>query len=211
MATDRLVHILADPDRSRELKRLLHAAGLTTVVYETAHCFLEAAPGLRDGCLLLDLTTPGVEGSALQAQLKVLGVRLPLIAMTPKSDVITAVAAMKAGAVDFIEGEADDRRLLAAIEKALADAEDEGSVGETAQAARRLAVLSDRERQVLDEIVAGKPNKVIAHKLAISMRTVEVHRARILKRLGIRSIAEAIGLSALAALASSEEVDQKLF
>jgi two-component system response regulator FixJ len=209
MASESLVHILcADTDRCQVLRRLLHAAGLTAVVYETAHAFLEAAPDLRTGCLLVDLATAGVDASALQTQLKRLGSSLPVIATIPKSDVTTAVETMKAGAVDFIEGPTDDRRLLAAIEAALVYPRNERALGEPAQAARRLAVLSNRERQVLHEIVAGQPNKVIAHKLTISMRTVEVHRARIVKRLGLRSIAEAISLSAVATVGSPEERDE---
>jgi two-component system response regulator FixJ len=125
--------------------------------------------------------------------------------------VTTAVETMKAGAVDFIEGPLDDQRLLAAIEAALIDPQTERTAGGPVQAARqRLAVLSNRERQVLDEIVAGQPNKVIAHKLAISMRTVEVHRARILKRLGVRSIAEAISLSARATVAPPEGTEERM-
>jgi two-component system response regulator FixJ len=212
MAGDRLVHIVdADPERCQLLKRLLYAAGLTAIFYDTAHAFLEAAPKLRAGCLLVDLATPGVDASALQTQLKRLGISLPVIATIPKSDVTTAVETMKAGAVDFIEGPLDDQRLLAAIEAALVDPQTERTGGGPVQAARwRLAVLSNRERQVLDEIVAGQPNKVIAHKLAISMRTVEVHRARILKRLGVRSIAEAISLSALATVASPAGSDERI-
>jgi two-component system, LuxR family, response regulator FixJ len=209
MASDRLVHIVdADPERCQVLKRLLYAAGLTAIVYETAHAFLEAAPALRTGCLLVDLATPGVDRSALQTQLKGLGVSLPVIATTLKGDVTTAVETMKAGAVDVIEGPADDQRLLAAIKAALVDPRGEPAAGGPAQAARRLAVLSNRERQVLDEIAAGQANKVIAHKLAISMRTVEVHRAHILKRLGVRSIAEAIRFSALATVVSPEGHDE---
>jgi two-component system response regulator FixJ len=209
MASERLVHIVAaDADRCQVLKRLLHSAGLTAVVYETAHALLDAAPKLRSGCLLMDLTTPGVDASALRTRLKGLGIGLPVIATIPKADVTTAVETMKAGAVDVIEGPADDQRLLAAIEAALVDPRNEPAAGEPAQAARRLAVLSNRERQILGEIAAGRPNKVIAHKLAISMRTVEVHRAHILKRLGVRSIAQAIRFSALATVVSPEGHDE---
>jgi two-component system response regulator FixJ len=212
MAGDRLVHIVdADPERCQLLKRLLYAAGLTAIFYDTAHAFLEAAPKLRAGCLLVDLAAPGVNAAALQTQLRRLRIDLPVIATIPKANVTTAVETMKAGAVDFIEGPLDDQRLLAAIEAALVDPQTERTAGGLVQAARqRLAVLSNRERQVLDEIVAGQPNKVIAHKLAISMRTVEVHRARILKRLGVRSIAEAISLSALATVASPAGSDERI-
>jgi two-component system response regulator FixJ len=151
-----------------------------------------------------------VNGPALQTRLKRLGSSLPVIATTPKGDVTTAVEAMKAGAVDFIEGPVDDQRLLAAIEAALGEPRNEPSPKEPVRAARRLAALSTRERQVLDQIVAGQSNKVIAHKLAISMRTVEVHRAHILRRLGIRSIAEAISLSALATVTSLAGEDEEI-
>lgn len=198
MPNDRLVHVIsADANRCDALQRLLRSAGLTAVIYETADAVLEAAPKLRAGCLLVDLATPGMDGCTLQAKLRALGVSLPVIATAPKADVLTAVETMKAGAADFIEGPAEDHRVLAAIKAALVEPRNEPGPGEPAQAARRLSVLSGRERQILEEIVAGQLNKVIAHKLAISMRTVEVHRARILRRLGIRSIAEAISLSAL--------------
>jgi two-component system response regulator FixJ len=211
MASERLVHIVGtDVDRCQALQELLRSAGITAVIYETADAFLESAAKLRAGCVLVDPATPGVNGPALQTRLKRLGSSLPVIATTPKGDVTTAVEAMKAGAVDFIEGPVDDQRLLAAIEAALGEPRNEPSPKEPVRAARRLAVLSTRERQVLDQIVAGQSNKVIAHKLAISMRTVEVHRAHILRRLGIRSIAEAISLSALAAVTSPDRNEEEM-
>jgi two-component system response regulator FixJ len=211
MASERLVHIVGtDVDRCQALQELLRSAGITAVIYETADAFLELAAKLRAGCVLVDPATPGVNGPALQTRLKRLGSSLPVIATTPKGDVTTAVEAMKAGAVDFIEGPVDDQRLLAAIEAALGEPRNEPSPKEPVRAARRLAVLSTRERQVLDQIVAGQSNKVIAHKLAISMRTVEVHRAHILRRLGIRSIAEAISLSALATVTSLAGEDEEI-
>jgi len=211
MASERLVHIVGtDVDRCQALQELLRSAGITAVIYETADAFLESAAKLRAGCVLVDPATPGVNGPALQTRLKRLGSSLPVIATTPKGDVTTAVEAMKAGAVDFIEGPVDDQRLLAAIEAALGEPRNEPSPKEPVRAARRLAVLSTRERQVLDQIVAGQSNKVIAHKLAISMRTVEVHRAHILRRLGIRSIAEAISLTALATVTSLAGEDEEI-
>jgi len=211
MASERLVHIVGtDVDRCQALQELLRSAGITAVIYQTADAFLESAAKLRAGCVLVDPATPGVNGPALQTRLKRLGSSLPVIATTPKGDVTTAVEAMKAGAVDFIEGPVDDQRLLAAIEAALGEPRNEPSPKEPVRAARRLAVLSTRERQVLDQIVAGQSNKVIAHKLAISMRTVEVHRAHILRRLGIRSIAEAISLSALATVTSLAGEDEEI-
>ena len=126
---------------------------------------------------------------------------LPVIVITGHGDISTAVAAMKGGAVDFIEKPFDDKRLFASIEAALANSgrgrKDREAVVE---AAERIATLSPRERQVLYALVAGRPSKVIAHDLGISVRTVEVHRARMLERLGTRRLAEAIRLAVLADL-----------
>lgn len=114
---------------------------------------------------------------------------------------------MKAGAMDFIERPFDERRLIAAVEAALALSPDVAAYRQATEAADRLTVLSRRERQVLDGVVAGDVNKVIAYHLAISMRTVEVHRAHMLKRLGLRTIAEAIRLAVLASLVPTEDAD----
>jgi two-component system response regulator FixJ len=124
-----------------------------------------------------------------------------VIVMTGQGDVPTAVRAMKAGAVDFIEKPFDDERLLTAIRAALASAGQVPRDREAVAAAQRLGMLSPRERQVLDGLVAGRPNKLIAHDLGISVRTVKVHRARMLERLGIRRASEAIRLAVLATLA----------
>jgi two-component system response regulator FixJ len=203
MPTERAVHVVDDDaDVRRSLERLLLSAGLTPVLYESGAAFLGRASELSQGCVLLDVRMPGTGGLDLQARLGDLGIRLPVIVMTAHGDVPTAVRAMKAGAVDFIEKPFDDERLLAAIEVALASAGRVGRENESADAARRLAALSPRERQVLDGLVAGQPNKVIAHALGISVRTVEVHRARMLERLGTRRVAEAIRLVVLATLRS---------
>jgi two-component system response regulator FixJ len=119
--------------------------------------------------------------------------------MTGHGDVATAVQAMKAGAVDFIEKPCDDERLLGAVRRALTVAGPAARNRETAAAAQRIATLSARERQVFDALTVGHPNKVVAFDLGISVRTVEVHRARMLERLGVRSLAEAIRLAVLAA------------
>ena len=142
---------------------------------------------------------PGIDGLELQALLNRLGFRLPIVVMTGHGDVATAVQAMKAGAVDFIEKPCDDERLLGAIRRALTVAGPAARNRETAAAAQRIATLSARERQVFDALTVGHPNKVVAFDLGISVRTVEVHRARMLERLGVRSLAEAIRLAVLAA------------
>jgi two-component system response regulator FixJ len=139
-------------------------------------------------------------GLEVQEQLNTLGVRLPVIVMTGHGDVTTAVRAMKAGAIDFVEKPFDDVPLVAMIESALANPLQQRQELEVTRATERVATLSPRECQVLFSLLAGNPNKVIAHDLAISVRTVEVHRARMLERLGVRTLAEAIRLGVLAGI-----------
>jgi two-component system response regulator FixJ len=202
MPTERTVHVVDDDaDVRRSLERLLLSAGFTPVLHDSASAVLDSESGLSEGCILLDVWMPGMGGLELQARLNDLGVRLPVILMTGHGDVPTAVRAMKAGAVDFIEKPFDDERLLASIEVAMAGAGHAGRDQEALEASGRLGLLSPRERQVLDGLVAGQPNKVIAHDLGISVRTVEVHRARMLHRLGTRHAAEAIRLAVMATLA----------
>lgn len=158
-------------------------------------------PGLSAGCVLLDIRMPEMDGLELQAQLNLLGVPLPVIVMTGHGDVQTAVRAMKAGAPDFIEKPFDDERLIAAIDQALARSGRVSREWEAAEALAKIGALRPREREVLNGLVAGKPSKVIAFGLGISVRNVEVHRARMLERLGTRSTAEAIRLAVMASLA----------
>lgn len=205
MTGERTVHVVDDDAAvRRSLERLLDAAGFRTVSYETPMAFLAAASGLLSGCVLLDVRMPGLDGLALQARLAKLENPLPVVVMTGQGDVQAAVRAMKAGAVDFIEKPYDDDVLLNAIELALSKPGQPDSSREAAEAARRVAALSRREGQVLDALVSGRPNKVIAYDLGISVRTVEVHRARMMERLGVRQLAEAIRLAVMARLVSSD-------
>ena len=202
MPVERVVHVVDDDAGvRRSLERLLDAAGFRVICYESAQEFLDAAQGGAGGCVLLDLRMPGMDGLELQARLFKSGISLPVIVMTGQGDVQSAVRAMKAGAVDFIEKPYDDETLLQAIETALATAAPPDRDREAAKAAKRIMALSPRERQVLDALVAGRPNKMIAFDLGISVRTVEVHRARMMNRLGVRQLAEAIRLAVTARLA----------
>jgi two-component system response regulator FixJ len=169
------------------------------MTYGTATAIIDAAPRLS-GCLLLDVRMPDMSGLEVQARLVTLGIRLPVIVVTGHGDVPTAVQAMKAGALDFIEKPIDEDRLLAAIEAALLEGARKTRDNDATQAVQRMAALSPRERQVLEGIVAGKANKLIAYDLNISIRTVEVHRTRLMVRLGTHSIAEAIRTAVLAAV-----------
>jgi two-component system response regulator FixJ len=144
---------------------------------------------------------PGVDGLEVQARLNRLRVRLPVIVMTGHGDVPSAVRAMKAGAIDFLEKPFGDETLLKVIEGAFARASRLIGDREAERAAQRIATLSPREQEVLDALLAGRPNKVIAFDLRISVRTVEVHRARMMERLGTKQFADAIRLAVMAKLA----------
>ncbi len=204
MPAERTIHVVDDDAGVRRaLERLLRAGGFTPITYATSLAFLDAPQTLSAGCLLLDVRMPGMDGLQLQERLNELGRRIPVIIMTGNGDIQTAVRAMKAGAVDFIEKPFDDDALLAAIEAALAMTAQIDREQASVRAAERLADLSAREREVLDALVAGHPNKVIAGDLGISVRTVEVHRARMLQRLGTRRLADAIRLAVIASLAAA--------
>jgi two-component system response regulator FixJ len=201
------VHIVDDDVVVRaSLQELLCAAGFATILYDSGDTLLEAmAAGPAMGCLLLDVKMPGIGGLELQRRLAERGVRLPVIMMTGASDVRTAVQAMKAGAVDFIEKPIGDERLFQALQVALATAGDRARAREIAAAGQRVATLSPRERAVLDGLVMGHPNKIIAADLGISVRTVEMHRAHMLERLGVGGLGEAVRLAVMAALVSFDD------
>jgi two-component system response regulator FixJ len=206
MTAERTVYVVDDDAGvRRSLERLLDAAGFNTLSYETSVAFLASAPSLLSGCVLLDVRMPGMDGLTLQARLAKLDNHLPVVVITGQADVPTAVRAMKAGAIDFVEKPYNDDVLIRAIELALSLPRQSDRTREAAEAAQRVAALSPRERQVLDALVAGRPNKVIAYNLGISVRTVEVHRARMMARLGVRQLAEAIRLSVMARLAPADD------
>jgi two-component system, LuxR family, response regulator FixJ len=202
MAAEAAVHIVDDdPAVRRTLERLLDGMGLQTRSYDSPSAFLDIASSLSAGCLVLDIRMPGMDGLELQARLLQLENPLPVIVVTGQGDVRSAVRAMKAGAVDYIEKPYSDEDLLAAINTALSSAAWDRRDREAMKAAQRIAALSRREREVLDALVEGRPNKVIAYDLGISVRTVEVHRARMMERLGVRQLAEAVRVAVIATLA----------
>ena len=194
----RAVHVVDDDDAVRRaLAMLFRSAGTPAETHASGLAFLEALPSLSDGavgCVLTDVRMPGLDGLELLRRLKQGGFRRPVVVMTAHGDVSTAVRAMKAGAVDFVEKPFDDEALLAAVEAALGSPQASGAA-RADDAAERIAALSPREREVLDLLIAGKPNKLIARDLGLSPRTVEVHRARMMARLGVGSLAEAVRLA----------------
>jgi two-component system response regulator FixJ len=203
MPAERTVHVVDDDAAiRRSLEVLLDAAGFQVISYDTPLGFLEAAPSLSPGCVLLDIKMPGMDGLELQGLLLKGNVPLPVIVMTGQGDVQSAVRAMKAGAVDFLEKPYSDELLLNAIEAALGRIGGPDDDREAVVAAQLIATLSLREREVLDSLVAGRANKVIAFDLGISVRTVEVHRAHMMERLGVRQFAEAIRLAVMAQIGS---------
>lgn len=190
-----------DPAIRRSLERLLDAVGFRVISFPTPAAFLAIADDLAMGCVLLDLGMPEMDGFEVQARLLLINPDLPVIVITAQGDVRTAVRAMKAGAVDFIEKPYCDDALLSAIESALKIGAAKGRAEDIAAAALLIGTLSHREREVLEALVGGQPNKVIAYSLGISVRTVEVHRSRMMERLGVRQLGQAVRLCVLASLA----------
>ncbi|WP_407353235.1 response regulator transcription factor [Luteimonas sp. R10] len=170
---------------------LLETAGFEVMAYASAHAFLEAYAGHRHGaeeeCLVSDIRMPQMSGVQLQDELLRRGIALPLVFVTAHGDVPLAVEAMRKGASNFLEKPFGDDTLVEAIRAALANARNRGDGAVNGAA---LAKLSPRERQVLDLVVASKPNKIIADILGISIKTVELHRANMMNKLGVRSLPE---------------------
>jgi two-component system, LuxR family, response regulator FixJ len=201
MATKRTVYVLDDDDAVlRSLERLLNSVNFEPITFNRPEVFLAAAQTFKSGCVLLDVRLPRMSGLEVQAQLYKMRNDLPVIVMTGEGDIQTAVRAMKGGAADFLEKPYSDHTLLMAIEAAFEKEHRFNRDSEIVEATRRLAILSPREREVLDGLLAGQPNKLIAYQLGISVRTVEVHRARMMERLGMRRLAEALRLAIIARL-----------
>jgi len=206
MTTAPFVYVVDDdPAIRRSLERLLDAVGFRVASYATPMAFLGVADDLAMGCVLLDLRMPKMDGFEVQARLLLINPDLPVIVITAQCDVQTAVRAMKAGAVDFIEKPYSDEALIAALESALKTGAAKDRANDIAAAALLIGTLSAREGEVLEALVAGHPNKVIAYSLGISVRTVEVHRSRMMDRLGVRQLGQAVRLSVLASLAERGE------
>jgi two-component system, LuxR family, response regulator FixJ len=202
MPADQPIYVVDDDEAGREsLAILLEARGYTVRGFASAQQFLDAAPSLRPGVLITDIRMPEMDGLELQQRLIERALPFPLIVITGHGDVALAVRAMKAGALDFIEkpfaAEAILSSAAAALER-LAAPRDPDPLAATASA--RLALLTPREREVLQGLLAGMPNKSIGYDLTISPRTVEIHRARVMDKMGARSLSELVRLSLAAGL-----------
>jgi two-component system, LuxR family, response regulator FixJ len=203
MADNPIVHIVDDDAAVRQsLAFLLGSAGLAVRLYDSATAFLAGLPELKGGCLITDMRMPGMTGLELLHELRAKSCGLPAIVVTGHGDVPLAVEAMKAGAVDFIEKPFDQEAILSAVQAAL-DRAGGGDNGDGQAIKARLGTLSERERQVLDGLIAGHPNKTIAYDLGISPRTVEVYRANLMTKMAARSLSELIRMAILADIASA--------
>lgn len=199
MTNSQVVHVIDDDAGVRDsLAFLLATAGLAVRTHESAVAFLKALPEAEDGCVVTDVRMPEIDGIELQSRLRAQGSTLPVVVMTGHGDIALAVAAMKAGAMDFIEKPFDDEALLAAVRVALTRRLNEREREAHAEEVRsRLRSLSERERQVLDGLVAGKPNKIIAYDLGISARTVEIYRANVMSKMGADSLSALVRMALL--------------
>jgi two-component system response regulator FixJ len=209
MQPSNLVHIIDDDEAVRHsLAFLLNTARLDVRTYESATAFLSALPSVSSGCIITDVRMPEVSGIDLLRRLKELKVGLPVIVITGHGDVQLAVEAMKIGAVDFIEKPFDDDMLLASVRLALSRL-DKGAQQEAERGSLmdKLASLSSREREVLEGLVAGKPNKVIAFDLTISPRTVEIYRSNVMTKMNAGSLSELVRMALLAGLLKSASDD----
>jgi two-component system response regulator FixJ len=199
---DECVHVIDDDEAvRRSLALLLFSEGYTVRTYASAENFLDAAPQTLGGCVVVDVRMPGMDGLQLQEHLTAQSVHLPVVVVTGHADIALAVRAMKAGARDFLEKPYTNERMIQAVAAALASGRlDLTRVRRTSEAQARIERLSSREQGVLRELVAGHPNKLIAHALNISPRTVEIHRANMMEKLGVRSVSEAVRIFIAAGL-----------
>lgn len=195
--TEATVHVVDDDESAREsLAFLLESADFHVVTYDGAPAFLDALPNARPGCVITDVRMPDMSGQELVARLAALNTRMPVIMITGHGDIPMAVEAMRSGVVDFIEKPFSESRILDALKRALsAQVETPAMSVDQAEILQRLETLSERERQVLDGVVGGHPNKVIARELGISPRTVEIYRAKLMTKMHADNLAALVRMT----------------
>ena len=192
-----------DPDLLTAIGRLLESVGLKAVAFSSPRQFLDSYDPKAPGCLVLDLALPGLSGLELQHALEQQASPLPIVFLTGRGDIAASVQAMKHGAKDFLTKPVNDTELIAAIQQALA-----GNLAQRHASAQRervsqcLASLTDRERQVLEQIVAGKLNKQIAAELGTVEKTIKFHRGNLMRKMGVRVVAELVKLAERAGVGS---------
>jgi two-component system response regulator FixJ len=202
-----IVHVVDDDEAMRDsMAFLLRAENFQVQTYADAADFLAALPQIKVGCVVTDVRMPGMSGIELLQRLRELKVSLPVIVVSGHGDVPLAVEAMKTGALDFIEKPFDDDVFLRAVRTALgAQAVDSQRQAQKATINSRLESLSNREREVLEGLVAGHPNKTIAYDLGISPRTVEIYRANVMEKMQARSLSDLVRMALVGGLLDRRE------
>ena len=205
MTDKRIVHVVDDEEPvRRSIAFMLRANGFVVRPYASGIEFLAVAESVVPGCILLDIRMPEMDGLAVQQALKKRGIALPVIVLTGHGDITLAVQAIKAGAINFLEKPFEKIVLLASIDEAFRHlANVELTQLSEAEATKRLDVLTARERDVLEGLVRGQPNKITAFELGISTRTVEAHRANLMVKLDLRTLSDVLRLSFAAGLGAS--------
>jgi two-component system, LuxR family, response regulator FixJ len=202
MQPESIVYVIDDDDAVRQsLEFLLKTAGVNVRGFDSAKSFLEILPAVKTGCIITDVRMPDITGIDLLRRLKESGLDVPVIVITGHGDISLAVEAMKIGAIDFLEKPFDDDLLLTAVRSALnMEAGTAKHKAELAEIHDKLAALSNRERQVLEGLVAGKANKVIAFDLGISPRTVEIYRANLMTKMSANSLSDLVRMAMTAGI-----------
>jgi two-component system response regulator FixJ len=197
MQPEPIIYVIDDDDAVRQsLEFLLKTAGISVRGFESARAFLDVMPQVRSGCVITDVRMPDITGIELLRRIKEVNPELPVIVITGHGDISLAVEAMKIGAVDFLEKPFDDDLLLAAVRSALSQDADAGKrKAALADIHEKLAALSNRERQVLEGLVAGNANKTIAFDLGISPRTVEIYRANLMTKMAANSLSDLVRMA----------------
>lgn len=211
MSDNKLVHIVDDEEAiRRSLDFLLRIAGYQVEKWEDGESFLKGADRTRPGCVLLDVRMPGMDGLQVQEEMAGEGLNFPVIVLTGHGDIGTAVRAMQGGAVDFLEKPFNRERLLEALATGFLQLSDrEGQRGREQWAKTQIALLTQREQEVLEGLACGYPNKTIAYDLGISSRTVEVYRANVMEKLGVTNFADALRVAFAAGMGSDKDWRQK--
>ena len=202
MQPELIVYVIDDDDAVRHsLEFLLKTAGIEVRGFESAKAFLEMLPRIKTGCIITDVRMPEITGIDLLRRVKESGLDIPVIVITGHGEISLAVEAMKIGAVDFLEKPFDDDLLLASVRSALnKEANTAKHRAEVADLHDKLAALSNRERQVLEGLVVGKANKVIAFDLGISPRTVEIYRANLMTKMAANSLSDLVRMAMTAGI-----------
>ena len=204
---EQTVYVIDDDEAVRQsLEFLLKTVGIKVFGFESAKVFLEKLPHIKSGCIITDVRMPEITGIDLLRRVRESSVEIPVIVITGHGDVSLAVEAMKVGAVDFLEKPFDDEMLLSSVHTALRKGVDTARhKAEVSDITDRLAALSQRERQVLEGLVAGKANKVIAFDLGISPRTVEIYRANVMTKMSANSLSDLVRMAITAGILRSGE------